>query len=74
LKLLLLRTNSAKQAFIAGTQKETNIAIIPLALPEFGITVSEDLIEIRGELYGPNLSQTKTVHLLLCILVRKIPK
>ena len=44
---------------------------IPLELPEDGQAVSEDPIEIRGELYGPNLSGTKSQALAAGHLKRK---
>ena len=49
------------------------ICNVPLELPEDGIAVSEDPIEIRGELYGPNLSRTKSQALAAGHLRKKNP-
>ena len=40
------------------TEAARTICNLPLELPEDGIAVSEEPLEIRGELYGPNLSRT----------------
>ena len=42
-------------------------------MPEDGIAVSEDPIEIRGELYGPNLSPAKSQGLAGAHLRTKTP-
>ena len=42
------------------TEAARTICNLPLELPEDGQAVSEDPVEIRGELYGPNLSRTKS--------------
>ncbi len=55
------------------TEAARTIANIPLELPEDGIAVSEDPIEIRGELYGPNLSRTKSQALASGHLRKKVP-
>ena len=55
------------------TEAARTIANIPLELPEDGIAVSEDPIEIRGELYGPNLSRTKSQALAAGHLRKKVP-
>ena len=44
------------------TEAARTIANLPLELPEDGQAVSEDPVEIRGELYGPNLSRNKLMH------------
>ena len=49
-------TRSGKEV----TEAARTICNLPLELPEDGIAVSEDPVEIRGELYGPNLSRTKS--------------
>ena len=49
------------------------ICNLPLELPEDGIAVSEDPVEIRGELYGPNLSRTKSQALAAGHLRKKVP-
>ena len=43
-----------------ATEGARTIFNIPLKLPEYGIAVSEEPLEIRGELYGPNSSGTKS--------------
>ena len=42
------------------TEAARAICNLPLELPEDGIAVSEDPVEIRDELYGPNLSRNKS--------------
>ena len=42
------------------TEAARTIFNIPLKLPEDAIAVSEEPLEIRGELYGPNLSRNKS--------------
>ncbi len=42
------------------TEAARTICNLPLELPENGIAVLEDPVEIRGELYGPNLGRTKS--------------
>ena len=49
------------------------ICNIPLELPELGESVSESPVEIRGELYGPNLSRTKSQTLAAEHLRKKVP-
>ena len=49
------------------------ICNLPLELPEDGQAVSEDPVEIRGELYGPNLSRTKSQALAAGHLRKKNP-
>ena len=46
---------------------------MPLELPEDGQAVSEDPVEIRGELYAPNLSRTKSQALAGGLLRKKNP-
>ena len=55
------------------TEAARTICNLPLELPEDGQAVSEDPIEIRGELYGPNLSRTKSQALALAHLRKKVP-
>ena len=61
---LLYQSGSLFAAFTRSgkdmTEAARNICNLPLELPEDGIAVSEDPVEIRGELYGPNLSRTKS--------------
>ena len=49
------------------------IANLPVELPEEGQAVSEDPVEIRGELYGPNLTRTKSQALAAGHLRKKVP-
>ena len=46
---------------------------LPVELPEDGIAVSEEPLEIRGELYAPNLSRTKSQALAAGHLRKKNP-
>ena len=55
------------------TEAARTICNLPLELPEDGIAVSEDPVEIRGELYGPNLSRTKSQALAAGHLRKKNP-
>ena len=55
------------------TEAARTIFNIPLKLPEDGIAVSEEPLEIRGELYGPNLSRTKSQALAAGHLRKKVP-
>ena len=55
------------------TEAARTICNLPLELPEDGQAVSEDPIEIRGELYAPNLSRTKSKALALEHLRKKFP-
>ena len=48
-----------------------NICNVPLSLPEDGLAVSEDPVEICGELYGPTLSRSKSQGLAAGHLKRK---
>ena len=50
-----------------------NICNVPLSLPEDGLAVSEDPVEICGELYGPTLSRSKSQGLAAGHLKRKNP-
>ena len=54
------------------TEAARTICNLPLELPEDGQAVSEDPIEIRGELYGPNLSRTKSQELAAGHLMKKV--
>ena len=49
------------------------ICNLPVELPEDGQAVSEEPLEIRGELYGPNLSRTKSQALAAGHLRKKNP-
>ena len=55
------------------TEAARTICNLPLELPEDGTAVSEDPVEIRGELYGPNLSRTKSKALAATHLRKKNP-
>ncbi len=55
------------------TEAARTICNLPLELPEDGQAVSEDPVEIRGELYGPNLSRTKSQALAAGHLRKKVP-
>jgi len=55
------------------TEAARTIANLPVELPEDGQAVSEDPVEIRGELYGPNLSRTKSQALAAGHLRKKVP-
>ncbi len=55
------------------TEAARTICNLPLELPEDGQAVSEDPVKIRGELYGPNLSRTKTKALAAGHLRKKNP-
>jgi len=55
------------------TEAARTICNLPLELPEDGQAVSEDPVEIRGELYGPNLSRTKSQALAAGHLKKKNP-
>ena len=55
------------------TEAARTICNLPLELPEDGQAVSEDPVEIRGELYGPNLSRTKSQALAGGHLRKKNP-
>ena len=55
------------------TEAARTICNLPLELPEDGQAVSEDPVEIRGELYGPNLSITKSQALAGGHLRKKNP-
>ena len=55
------------------TEAARTIFNLPLELPEDGQAVSEDPVEIRGELYGPNLSRTKSQALAGGHLRKKNP-
>ena len=55
------------------TEAARTICNLPLELPEEGQAVSEDPVEIRGELYGPNLSRTKSQALAGGHLRKKNP-
>tara|TARA_B100000965_G_scaffold69968_1_gene55184 strand:- start:216 stop:830 length:615 start_codon:yes stop_codon:yes gene_type:complete len=55
------------------TEASRCICNLPLELPEDGIAVSEDPVEIRGELYAPNLSRTKSKALAAGHLRKKNP-
>ena len=55
------------------TEAARTVCNLPLELPEDGQAVSEDPIEICGELYGPNLSRTKSQELASGHLRKKIP-
>ena len=49
------------------------ICNLPIELPEDGQAVSEDPVEIRGEIYGPNSSRTKSQALARGHLRKKNP-
>ena len=55
------------------TEAARTICNLPLELPEDGQAVSEDPIEIFGELYAPNLSRTKSQSLASEHLRKKNP-
>ncbi len=55
------------------TEAARTICNLPLELPEDGQAVSEDPVEIRGELYGPNSSRTKSQELAAGHLRKKNP-
>ena len=55
------------------TEAARIICNIPLELPELGDSVSEIPVEIRGELYGPNLSRTKSQALAAGHIRKKNP-
>ncbi len=55
------------------TEAARTICNLPVELPEDGIAVSEEPLEIRGELYGPNLSRTKSQALAAGHLRKKNP-
>jgi len=55
------------------TEAARTICNLPVELPEDGIAVSEEPLEIRGELYAPNLSRTKSQALAAGHLRRKNP-
>ena len=55
------------------TEAARTICNLPLELPEDGIAVSEEPLEIRGELYAPNLSRTKSQALAAGHLRKKNP-
>ena len=48
-----------------------NICNVPLALPEDGLAVGEDFLEIRGELYAPTLTRSKSQGLASAHLRKK---
>ena len=55
------------------TEAARTVCNIPLELPEDGIAVSESSIEIRGELYAPTLSRSKSQALAAGHLRKKNP-
>ena len=55
------------------TEAARTIANLPVELPEDGQAVSEEPLEIRGELYGPNLTRTKSQALAAGHLRKKNP-
>ena len=55
------------------TEAARTICNLPVELPEDGQAVSEDPVEIRGELYAPNLSRTKSQALAAGHLRKKVP-
>ncbi len=55
------------------TEAARTICNLPVELPEDGIAVSEEPLEIRGELYAPNLSRTKSQALAARHLRTKNP-
>ena len=55
------------------TEAARTICNLPVELPEDGIAVSEEPLEIRGELYAPNLSRTKSQALAGGHLRKKNP-
>ena len=55
------------------TEAARTICNLPVALLEDGIAVSEEPLEIRGELYAPNLSRTKSQALAAGHLRKKNP-
>ena len=54
------------------TEPARTICNLPLELPEDGQAVSEELLKIRGEIYGPNPSRTKSKALAAGHLRKKI--
>tara|TARA_Y100001968_G_C19133562_1_gene607944 strand:+ start:103 stop:714 length:612 start_codon:yes stop_codon:yes gene_type:complete len=56
-----------------ATEAARTICNIPLELPEDGMAVSEDFVEIRGELYSPNLCKNKSKALATAHLRKKFP-
>ncbi len=54
------------------TEAARTICNLPLELPGDGIAVSEEPLEIRGELYAPNLSWTKSQALAAGHLRKKV--
>ena len=55
------------------TEAARTICNPPLELPEDGIAISEKPLQIRGELYAPNLSRTKSQALAAGHLRKKNP-
>ncbi len=55
------------------TEAARTICNLPVELPEDGIAVSEEPLDIRGELYAPNLSRTKSQALAAGHLRKKNP-
>jgi len=55
------------------TEAARTVCNLPVELPEDGIAVSEEPLEIRGELYAPNLSRTKSQALAAGHLRKKVP-
>jgi len=55
---LLLVTWQIRRNGKDTTEGARTICDLPLELPEDGIAVSEDPVEKRGELYGPNFSRS----------------
>ena len=53
------------------TEAARTIANLPLELPEDGQAVTEDFLEVRGELYAPTLSRTKSQSLAAAHLRKK---
>ena len=74
---LRYQSGTLVEAFSRGgkdvTEAARTIANLPLELPEDGQAVSEDPVEIRGELYGPNLSRAKSKALAAGHLRKKNP-
>ena len=55
------------------TEAARTVCNLPVKLQEDGIAVSEETLEIRGELYAPNLSRTKSQALAAGHLRKKNP-
>ena len=68
-RLIAAFTRSGKNVLEAAR----TVCNLPVELPEDGEAVSEDFLEVRGELYGPNLTRTKSQALAAGHLRKKNP-